>query len=183
MSVLAVEVPGRVVMHGVSWAAYEQLLQALEQQHVRVAYDRGRPEIMSPAHLRERIKRLLGLLVNAISREFGIPIHGFGSATFRREGLERGIEADEWLYVANEAAVRGKDDVDLDVDPPPDLAIEVDVTSTIDDRLPIYWALANCRDLGVARQCDSFSRSQGQRRLSDFWNESRISIPDVVPYG
>lgn len=137
-----VEASGRVVMHGVSWSAYEQLLEALEQQHVRVAYDRGRLEIMSPTRLHERIKRLLCLLVTAISREFRIPIHGFGSATFRRQALERGIEADEWLYVSNEAVVRGRDDVDLDVDPPPDLAIEVDVTSTVDGRLPIYWALA-----------------------------------------
>jgi Uma2 family endonuclease len=137
-----VEVPGRVVMHGVSWAAYERLLDVLEQQHVRVTYEQGRLEIVSPTRLHERIKRLLSLLVSAISREFNIPIHGFGSATFKREGLERGIEADEWLYVENEAAVRGKDDVDLDVDPPPDLAIEVDVTSTINSRLPIYWALA-----------------------------------------
>jgi Uma2 family endonuclease len=142
MSVADPEAPGRVVMHGVSWTAYVQLSEALEQQHVRVAYDRGRLEIMSPTRLHERIKRLLGLLVTAISREFGIPIHGFGSATFRRRALERGIEADEWLYVSNEAIVRGRDDVDLEVDPPPDLAIEVDVTSTVDDRLPIYWALA-----------------------------------------
>jgi Uma2 family endonuclease len=130
-----VEVPGRVIMHGVSWTAYERLLEALEQQHVRVSYDCGRLEIMSPTRLHERIKRLLSLLVSAIAREFGIPIQGFGSATFSREGLARGIEADEWFYVANEAAVRGKDDV------PPDLAIEVDVTSTVDVRLPIYWAL------------------------------------------
>ena len=141
MSVATAEVPGRVVMHGVSWASYEQLLDALQEQQVRVSYDRGRLEIMSPSRLHERIKHLLVLLVAAISRDFGIPVHGFGSATFRRAGLARGVEADEWYYIAAEAAVRGKDDIDLDVDPPPDLAIEIDITSTIDARLPIYSAL------------------------------------------
>lgn len=141
MSVADAESTGRVVMYGVSWTAYEQLLDLLQEQHVRVAYDRGRLEIMSPTSRHERLKSLLARCVAGISSEFAIPILSVGSATFRREGISRGVEADEWFYVASEPAVRGKDDIDLEIDPPPDLAIEVDITSTVDARLPIYWAL------------------------------------------
>jgi Uma2 family endonuclease len=141
MSISTIDVPGRLVLDGVRWDTYERLVDDFQDQHVRLAYDRGRLEIMSPTSRHDWIKRLLARFVDGISRTFKIPIRSLGSATLRRADLDRGIEADEWFYVASEAAVRGVDDIDMDQHPPPDVGIEVDVTSTIDDRLPIYWAL------------------------------------------
>jgi Uma2 family endonuclease len=64
-----------------------------------------------------------------------------GSVTLRRRRRQRGLEPDRCYWIANEAAVRGKSRLDLRVDPPPDLAIEVDVTSSSLDRMSIYAAL------------------------------------------
>jgi len=72
-----------------------------------------------------------------------IPISSAGSTTLKAEWEERGLEADESYYIANESRVRGRDEIDLRVDPPPDLAIEVDISSSSLDQLSIY------ADLGV----------------------------------
>jgi Uma2 family endonuclease len=68
----------------------------------------------------------------------GIEAEDLGSTTFRREDLERGFEPDSCFYIQNEERVRGKDRIDLAVDPPPDLVIEIDITSPSFSKLPIY---------------------------------------------
>lgn len=142
MSIATEGIPGRVVVNGVAWDTYERLLEDFEQQHIRLSYDRGRLEIMSPTKRHERFKRLIAKLVDGISRGFSIPVYSLGSATLKQVEMAKGIEADDWFYVQSEPLVRGKDEIDLDEDPPPDLGIEIDVTSSVDDRLPIYWKLA-----------------------------------------
>jgi Uma2 family endonuclease len=75
--------------------------------------------------------------VLAVAEELGIEAENLGSTTFRREDLERGFEPDSCFYIQNEE-VRGKDRMDLTVDPPPDLVIEIDITSPSLNKLPIY---------------------------------------------
>ncbi len=134
---------GRVVLRGVSWATYEALLADTERAGTRLTYDRGDLEMMSPSREHERLKTLLGRMIEALTEEFGIPISGAGSTTFKLELERRGLEPDECYYVASEPKVRGRDDLDLAADPPPDLAVEVEITSDAIDKLPIY------ADLGV----------------------------------
>ena len=67
-----------------------------------------------------------------------VDVFDAGSTTFRREDLRRGFEPDGCFYIRHERRIRGKQRIDLTVDPPPDLVIEVDVTSTSLDKLPIY---------------------------------------------
>ncbi len=98
-------------------------------------------EIMSPSPEHERLNRRIALLVQAIAEEMGIESEDLGSTTFRREDLERGYEPDSCFYIQNEAQVRGKDRIDLAFDPPPDLVIEVDITSPSINKLPIYAQL------------------------------------------
>lgn len=129
------------VLHGIRWETYERLLEELEDRHLRLTYDSGTLEVMSPSRPHERIKHLLGRMVEAATEELGVAIEGAGSTTWRRQDLEKGLEPDECYWVQNEAVVRGRDDVDLSVDPPPDLAIEIDVSSCSLDRLRIYGAL------------------------------------------
>jgi Uma2 family endonuclease len=141
MTTATTEIPGRVVINDVRWDTYERLLEDFEHHHIRLTYDRGKLEIMSPTKRHERFKRLMAKFVDGISRGFQMPVYSLGSATLKEVELARGIEADDWFYIQSEPLVRGKDEIDLEHDPPPDLGIEIDITSTVDDRLPVYWEL------------------------------------------
>jgi Uma2 family endonuclease len=85
--------------------------------------------------------RFFNLLILALTLELGLPLKGGGSTTFERRGRRRGLESDECYWIANEGLVRGKDKIDLRRDPPPDLAVEVDVSYSTLDRMSIYAAL------------------------------------------
>lgn len=129
----------RMVLHGISWETYERLLADHENSSApRFTYDRGDLEIMSPLPDHERYNRLVQILVPLAAREMGIRVYSLGSTTFRREVFERGIEADSCFYVRNVGAVRGKDRIDLRVDPPPDLVVEIEITNPLLSKLPIY---------------------------------------------
>jgi Uma2 family endonuclease len=128
------------VLHNVSWETYEALLRERGNDGPRMAYDRGELEIMSPSPKHEKLKKVVARLVEAYSEELAIDIGSTGSTTFRLQLKERGLEPDESYYVQNEARVRGRD-IDLAVDPPPDLAIEIDLRRSHLDKLGIYAAL------------------------------------------
>jgi Uma2 family endonuclease len=95
-------------------------------------------EVMSPSSEHESISYYLGLLVALFAEETGTDVYGVGSTTFKRADVQRGFEPDACFYIQNEELIRGKARIDLDVDPPPDLVIEVDITSPSLDKLPIY---------------------------------------------
>jgi Uma2 family endonuclease len=134
-------VPG-VVLHGVSWADYEAMLRIVGNRPIRINYDRGRMEIMSPLWRHGNGPFLLGRMVDTLVDELEIPYEGADPVTFRRPDLERGVEPDRCFYFRDNAArVRGKRSLDMAVDPPPDLVIEADLTSSSIPRLPIFAAL------------------------------------------
>ena len=134
--------PGQsLVLHNVSWSEYVRLGRILGERPLRITYDRGTLEIMTLSSKHERLKHLMGRLLEALSEELDKPIAGFGSMTCKRRDKRRGFEPDECYWVANEALVRGKDRIDFRIDPPPDLSLEVDVTSSSLDRMGIYAAL------------------------------------------
>ncbi|MBL1211530.1 Uma2 family endonuclease, partial [Geminocystis sp. GBBB08] len=80
-------------------------------------------------------------IVETTTEVLDLEICSLGSTTWSREDLQKGIEPDECYYINNEAIVRGKLDFDLNIDPPPDLALEIDITSSSLDRLSIYASL------------------------------------------
>ncbi|MEH1832955.1 MAG: Uma2 family endonuclease [Nostoc sp.] len=130
------------ILQGIHWDTYQNLVRDLESQPgMRLTYDDGILEIMMPLPPHERYKRLLGRFVEVATEELGIEICSLGSTTWTREDLRKGLEPDECYYIQNELAVRGKDVIDLTIDPPPDLAIEVDSTSSSMNRMGIYAAL------------------------------------------
>ena len=96
---------------------------------------------MSSSEEHERTKKLLGRMVEVMTEELDIPIRSSGSTTLKSQLRQRGLEPDECYYVANERAVRGRKRIDLDIDPSPDLAIEVDISSSSLDQLRIYASL------------------------------------------
>ncbi len=86
-------------------------------------------------------RHLLGRFVVALTEELVLPIAEGGSTTFRRRRGRRGLEPDQSYWIASEPMVRGKERIDLRIDPPPDLAIEVDVANSSLSRMGIYTAL------------------------------------------
>ena len=89
----------------------------------------------------ESLVRFFNLLILALTLQLGLPLKGGGSTTFERCRRRRGLESDECYWIAHEALVRGKEKIDLRHDPPPDLALEVDVGYRTLDRMSIYAAL------------------------------------------
>jgi len=128
-------------LEGVSWELYEHLLKVVGDRALRLTYDSGELEIMSPLAEDETAKKIIGRLIETLTEEWDIPLGALGSTTFRRKRRRKGLEPDECFYIVNLRAIAGKKRLSLPKDPPPDLAVEVDVTSRSIPRLPIYAAL------------------------------------------
>jgi Uma2 family endonuclease len=131
----------RKLLRGVSWQDYVALRDNDEYRNTRMTFDRGSLELMSPTKLHERVGYLIGRCIDVWTEERRIAVQSCRSTTFRRNDLLRGLEPDNCYYIEHEPAVRDRDDLDLSIDPPPDLAIEVDVTAQSIDRMAIYAAL------------------------------------------
>ena len=135
-------IASHILLQGIAWATYQALVKDLEcQPGKRLTYDNGLLEIFMPLPPHESYKRWLGRLVEILTEEMDVEIRSLSACTWSRKDLAKGVEADECYYIQNEAAVRGKMEIDLTIEPPPDLAIEVDITSLSLPRLPIYYAL------------------------------------------
>jgi Uma2 family endonuclease len=125
----------------VPWDTYSRLLRNLEGRHLRMTYDRGRLEIMRPSPEQGLLGCFLGRFVVTITEELNLPIRGGDSTTFRRKKKKKGLESDNCYWIAHEAEVRNIKVIDLRNDPPPDLAVEVDITRSSMNRMRIYAAL------------------------------------------
>lgn len=129
----------RILVHQVSWETYERLLaDDTERCNPRFTYDRGVLEIMSPSSEHEELSHMLTLIVNILAEERQMDVRGFGSTTFRREDLARGFEPDSCFYIQSVERISGRTRLDLAIDPPPDVVIEIDLTSPSLDKFPIH---------------------------------------------
>lgn len=129
----------RVILPNISWETFERILA--EHQNFsspRFTYDEGILEIMSPTAKHEEVNRTLALLVEIVAEEMSVDVRGLGSTTFKRQDLLKGFEPDSCFYIQSLAHIEGKDEIDLAVDPPPDLLIEIDITSPSLPRFPIF---------------------------------------------
>ncbi len=131
----------RILLRGIRWETYERLLDEADNRGPRFTYDRGDLEIMTPSHRHEAWKKLAGRMIEAMTQVLAVPIKSGGSTTFQRPDLERAIEPDECYWVQSEARMRGKLEIDLLVDPAPDLVLEAEVSRSILDRLDILASL------------------------------------------
>ncbi|HSO73705.1 MAG TPA: Uma2 family endonuclease [Blastocatellia bacterium] len=126
----------------VSWEEYENLLADLgENDSVRIFYDQGRMEVMAPSSAHEKPKSVIHTLVTAIRDELDIDIESLGSSTLKKELRARGAEPDDSFYIKNAARVIGKEDIDLNKEPPPDLVVEIERTSAPLNKFSIYAEL------------------------------------------
>ena len=118
------------VLHEIDWQQFESILQDLgEKRRSRISYLNGVLEIVMPLPEHEKIKVLISYFVQVLMDEMEIDFEGFGSTTFKRIDKLAGLEPDDCFYIQNNVAMRGIRKLDMTIDPPPDLAIEVDVTS------------------------------------------------------
>ncbi len=170
-------------LSGISWTTYETLLEELRDRHLRLTYNRGNLEIMAPSPEHELNKRVLGRFIETIAEEFEVSIYPLGSTTFKQPKLS-GAEPDECFYIRNIAAVQGKKRLNMEEDPPPDLVLEVDITSSSQNRLQVYV------DLRVAEvwiyNGESLVIQQLQNgtyiatQTSQFF--TNLSIPDIASW-
>lgn len=131
----------RFIFRDADWPMYMGFLKALGERHVRLTYDRGRMELMTLSHRHEHSRSLLGRFVEVLTEELNLPMRSSGGTTLNREDLDQGLEPDESYYIENEPLVREKDEINLDIDPPPDLAMEIEVSRSALNRMGIYAAM------------------------------------------
>ena len=123
--------PGQqLLLEDVSWQQFESILAELgEHRAARLSYSHGFLEIMVPLPEHEKAKEIIGDLVKILLEARQIAFESLGSTTWKNERMTQAVEPDACFYIPNQAAVIGKNRLDLSVDPPPDLAIEIDITS------------------------------------------------------
>ena len=178
---LSIEPGQKVTLQPVSWQRFEQILAELgESRSSRIAYFSGTLEIMSPLPEYERSKVLIGDWVKALLKAQKRRWESLGSTTFKREGMAAGIEPDDCFYIENYRAVIGQDRLDLAVDPPPDLAIEAELTSKTELsayealRVPELW-IYQAGKLTIYLFQDKYVESQTSLSFPD------VAIAQLIP--
>lgn len=151
-----IEVPAgkHILLHDVSWEQFEAILQELgDRRSVRIAYCDGILEIMTPLPEHEYFKETIGDAIKDMAETLEFDYESYGSTTWRCQVKQAGLEADNCFYFQNEASIRGRVNINLAQDPPPDLALAIDVTSKSLERFPIYARLGIpelwCYDAGT----------------------------------
>jgi Uma2 family endonuclease len=135
-------VGGNLILNDVPWEEYEGLLHDLGEGYaVRIAYDHGRLEIMSPTSRHEMYKELLLFVSRLAAEEVHLPFESRGSTTFKEKQLEQGAEPDTCFYIGNASRIIGKGIIDLSSDPPPDIIVEIDVSHRSTGKFTFYAAI------------------------------------------
>lgn len=182
--------PGsKLLLYDVGWDEYDDLVNQMgETSAVRVSYENGRMQIMSPSARHEKYKNLLHDLVLILGDVLNVEVLSYGSTTLKLKASGKGVEADDCFYIQNAVSISTKDDIDLRRDPPPDLVVEIDLTSESTGKLGIYSALgvpeiwrfdgSNCQILvlsgeqyGEARSSLAFPFFEGEH-ISQFVSDS-----------
>jgi len=127
----------RTLVENVRWETYVALADDRRGSVPRITYDRGLMELMSPRKEHEKVKTLLGRLIVAFAEAREIDIESVASTTFRRQDINRGFEADEAFYFECADQIREKEEIDLTIDPPPDLVVEIELTAPAIRKLPL----------------------------------------------
>ena len=138
-----------ITIANLSWEDFEALLNDLgEKRKTRLTYYQGCLEIMSPLAIHERPHRIIAYIITTILESQGRNWEDFGSATLKLPNVA-GVEPDTCFYIDNASVVQGCSNLNLEQYPPPDLAIECDVTSqtTINAytaiKVPEVWIYSN----------------------------------------
>lgn len=120
----------RLRLEGITWQQYDALIALFTDQFpaLRMTYLEGVLELMSTSPEHERLKTIIGRLIEAFAEESDTDLNGYGSATFRKEAAARGLEPDECYTFGV-------------LDQTPDIAVEIVLTSGGIDKLAVYQGL------------------------------------------
>ncbi|MDZ4848685.1 MAG: Uma2 family endonuclease [Pirellulaceae bacterium] len=138
---IIVSAENRTLLDNIRWETFVELSEQRRGSIPRMTYDRGLLELMSPLRQHEQIGSLIGRLVETYSEVRDIEIKTVASTTFKRKDLQSAFEADESYYIAHAEQIRSKPEIDLAIDPPPDLVIEVEITSSALRKLELFAAM------------------------------------------
>jgi Uma2 family endonuclease len=132
----------RIVVPRVSWETYNRLIEDDPERRVpRLTYDRGVLELVTPSMPHEQFALTIIRLVDIVSAMLEISIRSVGSTTYRRQDLERGFEPDASFYIQHEPSIRNLEEVNLAVDPPPDLVLEMEMSRSALNKLALFWSM------------------------------------------
>ena len=174
---------GSQVLLNIDWKTFEALLESsMETRKTpRFSYSQGWLELMTPLAVHEFDKTIIGNFVEIILEELNIEFIALGSVTLKSEKAKKAVEPDECFYIQHESVIRGKDNIDLNYDPPPDLAIEIDIThrSHFDNYeklgVPELWRF-NGRELEILVLVDDdYHISETSRQFPN------IAIKQIIP--
>jgi len=174
----------RVLLRSISWQTYETLADNPDRVGRRMTYDRGLLEIMSPSRAYESDKSMLGRLIERFAEEMRIDLCSSASTTFKRSDLARGFEADESYFIRHEVNVRAKREIDLLIDPPPDLVVEIEVSRSAINKLDLFAAIGvpevwryDAQTLWIGRlQGDKYDQVDESTELDGFPIASAVGI-------
>ncbi len=131
-----------ITFHHVSWAEYEELLtQVGEPAGLRISFDKGTLQAMTLSLEHETYVRFIEKLVSALSLRLRIQTRSSGSATMRKRAESVGKEPDAGFYIQTAAQIGHRLELNFEIDPPPDLAVEIDIHHDSLDKFPIYVEL------------------------------------------
>ncbi|WP_373530463.1 Uma2 family endonuclease [Nostoc sp.] len=143
MVAITTPVENRVLLQNISWQTFKTMLAEMgSERNSRFAYDNGTIEIITPQMPHENSNRLIEVFVGVLCEELGWEIKRAGSLTLTRDDLEKGVEPDSSYYIQNEALVRDQENINIAIDPPPDLVLEVEYSRSAIDKLRLYAAIA-----------------------------------------
>jgi Uma2 family endonuclease len=131
----------RLVWENISWETFIALADERRGSVPRLTYNGGVLEMMNPRKKHESLGRLLGRMIEAYSEIKGIEILSVASVTVKRSDLKKAYEADESYYVTNLDRVLAKEELDFEIDPPPDLVVEVELTRSAIDKMELFAAM------------------------------------------
>ena len=125
-----------IQLSGISWQTYETLLAEFSHKPQRLRYNRGHLEILEPSPEHQFYKTIIGRFVETLAEELGLKIVSVGSTNFKRPELSS-AEPNECFYIQNASAVKGNKSIDISQNPP-DLVVEIDITSSAENSLQVY---------------------------------------------
>ena len=131
----------RTVMEDIRWETFVELADQRRGSVPRMTFDEGVLELMSPRRQHENIGRLIGRFAETYTEVLEIEVQSVASTTFKRKDLQKAFEADESYYIEHAEQIRPKEEIDLTIDPPPDLVIEVEITSSAIQKMKLFAAM------------------------------------------
>lgn len=175
--------PGQhIILQDATWKEFETILEDLgEHRSSRLAFENGTLEIMMPSPEHEHDKEIIGDLIKALLEELDIEFCSLGSTTFKKPNVA-GLEPDQCFYIQNEQAIRGKSRIDLSIDPPPDLAIEIDLTSRTHPSIYAALGVPELWRFDRGRLQINILRSGKYEEVSSSPNFPDFTLDRIIPY-